>query len=241
MPNASEGFPFTNLEDVIHHKEAFHFLTEQEHLHVFAVEEFYEDSNDNLKIAPMEIRDFSSGELERYRGYDCRAVARYLVESRGDLMMVVRLLSDPPELRTSAFKVFEMVETRMSNDEASYAWKELESLGGREAAPDPTMWPITRGWGSAPASTYWTTADSTMSWRCSSMTCCTTVTPHGATPAATAASGCRRRRRRTTSCRSKPRRATHRRLGFSPESAHVSFIVVALLFSKTESLFRFPS
>uniref|UniRef100_A0A0E0DT56 KIB1-4 beta-propeller domain-containing protein n=1 Tax=Oryza meridionalis TaxID=40149 RepID=A0A0E0DT56_9ORYZ len=114
MPTAIEGVIGPILEDVIHHKEAFYFLTAQEHLHV---------------LAPMETRSFPHDG----RDYDGRAVARYLVESRENLLMVVRFVSDPPLFppTTWAFKVFEMVELPINNGEARYAWNELESLGGR--------------------------------------------------------------------------------------------------------------
>uniref|UniRef100_A0A0E0G9C8 KIB1-4 beta-propeller domain-containing protein n=1 Tax=Oryza nivara TaxID=4536 RepID=A0A0E0G9C8_ORYNI len=129
MPTAIEGVIGPILEDVIHHKEAFYFLTAQEHLHVFALPEFRVNRRGHLHIAPMEIRSFPHDG----RDYDGRAVSRYLVESRENLLMVVRFVSDPPQMppRTSAFKVFEMVELPINNGEARYAWNELESLGGR--------------------------------------------------------------------------------------------------------------
>ncbi|KAF2931337.1 hypothetical protein DAI22_05g210600 [Oryza sativa Japonica Group] len=215
MPTASEGVFGPFLEDVIHHKEAFYFLTAQERLHAFAVPEFRVGRRGYLDIPPRKIPSFPHDG----RDYDGRDVARYLVESRENLLMVVRFVSDPPQMppRTSAFKVFEMVELAINNGEAQYAWNELQSLGGRmlfvargcSKSYNVADYP---GLGSAPASTSWTTTESTTSSRSSSMA------PDGATPAETAASGCWGRRRRTTSCRSKPRRATHRRLGFSPES-----------------------
>ncbi|EEC80831.1 hypothetical protein OsI_23429 [Oryza sativa Indica Group] len=73
---------------------------------------------------------------------------------------------------------------------------------------------------SARASTSWMTGGSTASRQCSRL-------GDGDIPAETPASGYRRRRRRfrvwTASCRSKARRTTRHRGGFSPEIARVSF------------------
>jgi hypothetical protein len=63
--------------------------------------------------------------------------ARYLVVSRGELLMVVRFAPDP-ELPTSAFKVFNAVGPHLPEEDGNsslvwyrYSWSELDSLGGR--------------------------------------------------------------------------------------------------------------
>ncbi|KAG8040108.1 hypothetical protein GUJ93_ZPchr0650g16441 [Zizania palustris] len=59
--------------------------------------------------------------------YDEHVTARYLVESRGELLMVVRL-GQP----TSSFRVFQMVQVRMPNGPITgYTWQELHALDGR--------------------------------------------------------------------------------------------------------------
>ncbi|BAS94603.1 Os05g0484000 [Oryza sativa Japonica Group] len=93
----------------------------------------------------------------------------------------------------------------------------------REAAPDRTTRATIRAMSSARASTSWMTGGSTASRQCSRL-----GGGDGDIPAETPASGYRRRMRRgflvwTSSCRSKARRTTHRRGGFSPEIAHVTF------------------
>ncbi|BAS94604.1 Os05g0484700 [Oryza sativa Japonica Group] len=108
---------------------------------------------------------------------------------------------------------------------AGRSWSRWVSgcCSSREAAPDRTTRVTIRATSSARASTSWMTGGSTASRQCSLL-----APSRGNTPAETPASGYRRRMRRgfrvwTSSCRSKARRTTHRRRGFSPEIAHVSF------------------
>ncbi|KAF0925371.1 hypothetical protein E2562_016628 [Oryza meyeriana var. granulata] len=126
----------SGLQDVIHHKGAFHFLTGEENLLVFPVSEFVEYLDGELDIAPISIRRFPHcGYGGRYSEND--VVVRYLVESRGHLLMVARIAPGPLPLPspTSAFRVFEMVEpplgTPINSHEAPYDWNELDSLDGR--------------------------------------------------------------------------------------------------------------
>ncbi|KAG8068283.1 hypothetical protein GUJ93_ZPchr0005g15876 [Zizania palustris] len=131
LPIATDLMGAPYLEDVIHHNGAFYFLTRQEILHVFPVSEFHQDDDGELKIPPMEIRRLH-GELD----YGRNIVVRYLVESRGRLLMVVRLIRGPLPIppKTWTFRVFEMTELPRDitgSEETQYAWKELASLDGR--------------------------------------------------------------------------------------------------------------
>ena len=118
-------------EDVVYHDAAFLFLTK----------------NDNLRVA-MPVQDHDGGlDVQRgvrlFRhpggcGYEQLVRARYLVVSRGELLMVARIKLRPQEPWTSAFKVFNAVGPHLPEEDGNsslvwyrYSWNELDSLGGR--------------------------------------------------------------------------------------------------------------
>ncbi|KAG8079851.1 hypothetical protein GUJ93_ZPchr0007g4873 [Zizania palustris] len=113
------------LEDVIYRDGAFHFLTRDEHL--FAYTPKINDDHE-LEIGRMTIYFFLPWQCV----YDGSVHARYLVESRGQLLMVIRLTphGTPP---TSAFRVFQMVHMPIGavSTVYKYRWNELHALGGR--------------------------------------------------------------------------------------------------------------
>uniref|UniRef100_A0A0E0N363 DUF295 domain-containing protein n=1 Tax=Oryza rufipogon TaxID=4529 RepID=A0A0E0N363_ORYRU len=137
--------------DVVRHNGAFHFLTNGQHI-VVGNPGFDDEANAPPQVQ-WEYRCFSS----QGRGYDGQhVVARYLVESSGELLMVVRCSPRPGE-STSAFKVFRMAQpeedddgdgdaplldgrtmlfvgdpcSRSDGDVVRYIWRELPSLEGR--------------------------------------------------------------------------------------------------------------
>uniref|UniRef100_A0A0D9WJX7 F-box domain-containing protein n=1 Tax=Leersia perrieri TaxID=77586 RepID=A0A0D9WJX7_9ORYZ len=135
------------LEDVIHHDGVFYFLTDEEDLLMFAPV-VHEDGE--LEIESMGTRRF----LHEERQYDGEATARarYLVESLGQLLMVVRITPRQgqaqidAELMTSAFRVFQMVQAeapapindnaggendKIADADAQYTWNELHEMGGQ--------------------------------------------------------------------------------------------------------------
>ncbi|KAG8055221.1 hypothetical protein GUJ93_ZPchr0001g31375 [Zizania palustris] len=113
------------VEDVLYYNEAFHFLTQGDHIRVGAPA-FHIGGMTQVQ---WENRYFSPGN----RAYEQYVKARYLVESRGDLLLVVRC-SPYPGQPTSAFKVFRMVQPEVpanNNNVVEYKWMELPSLDGR--------------------------------------------------------------------------------------------------------------
>jgi hypothetical protein len=68
-------------------------------------------------------------------GYGSQHVhGRYIVESRKELLMVVRFSPSPlRQLPTSSFKVFRLIEAQSLTevDKIEYSWDELRTLDGR--------------------------------------------------------------------------------------------------------------
>ncbi|RLM58350.1 hypothetical protein C2845_PM18G03860 [Panicum miliaceum] len=118
-----------DAEDVVYHDGAFHLLlTHGEHVHVCTPALL-----PNGFRTDWEERRFHPGG----RTDDGQHVrARYLVVSRGELLMVVRFADGPaPPWTTSSFKVFRATRWRMLFPELArsypWAWSELDALGGR--------------------------------------------------------------------------------------------------------------
>ncbi|KAF0927040.1 hypothetical protein E2562_029261 [Oryza meyeriana var. granulata] len=133
---ATAAFTGPNLEDVIHHDGAFHFLTDEEDLPVF--EPLVHDDG-RLEMISIGTRRFG-----HHRHYDGDAHIRYLVESREQLLMVVRLT---PHLRQpmAAFRVFQMMQAHVSDSDGDDGGYNIAEYTWNETAPDPTKWPTTLG------------------------------------------------------------------------------------------------
>ncbi|XP_015693043.2 uncharacterized protein LOC102712729 [Oryza brachyantha] len=119
------------LEDLIFHKGSFHVLAEAEYMFVYTPR--CDEGEDIGEIhVQREFRHFS----HEGRHYGERVVARYLVESRDELLMVVRLTPRRGQ-PTSAFRVFQMAESSSDMPDhifhytPKYAWNELPNLDGR--------------------------------------------------------------------------------------------------------------
>ncbi|OEL24657.1 hypothetical protein BAE44_0014323 [Dichanthelium oligosanthes] len=121
-----------HVEDVLylHHGGAFLFLTKGEHISV---------------CTPIRLQHALTAQWQaigfrpRGRLYGQYVVARYLVVSREELLMVVRF-SPHPSQPTSKFMVFQVTKREMPDADADanfpvawypYTWSELHSLDGR--------------------------------------------------------------------------------------------------------------
>ncbi|OEL16264.1 hypothetical protein BAE44_0022717, partial [Dichanthelium oligosanthes] len=112
-----------DVEDVIYHNDAFYFINRDLNL-LECKPNFQEEAPlEQLEVRTKELRFLPMMIIGD--GADVRA--RYLVESRGELLMVVRLSLDQKE--TSSFSVFRIMRPHPAH--ADYCWDELPELGGR--------------------------------------------------------------------------------------------------------------
>ncbi|RCV16466.1 hypothetical protein SETIT_3G140500v2 [Setaria italica] len=115
-----------DAEDVIHHNGAFHFLTRHGDLLICRPE-----FQDEAPLGRLQVRE----EFREMLGRVLNAGARYLVECRGELLMVLRV--QPHQEATWSFRVFRMMQEQVSDadgidaDHARYGWTELPALDGR--------------------------------------------------------------------------------------------------------------
>lgn len=113
------------VEDLIYHDGAFRFLTSRGAI-IVCMPVFYPDGK---------LQSTSESLLPIWQPERLRELvhARYLVESRGKLLMVVRF-TPSPHLHTSELQVFEIVKEVSSFagiEEVVPSWRELGSLDGR--------------------------------------------------------------------------------------------------------------
>ncbi|CAL4901743.1 unnamed protein product [Urochloa decumbens] len=108
-------------EDVIYHDGAFHFLSDEGDLLVC-----WPEFQDEAPLERLQVRQ----EIRSMQGYVLNNGARYLVESRGELLMVLRV--QPPEEVTSQFRVFRIMQEQAPDDDQAHdVWTELPALDGR--------------------------------------------------------------------------------------------------------------
>ncbi|XP_040380336.1 uncharacterized protein LOC121054495 [Oryza brachyantha] len=121
------------LEDLIFHKGSFHVLAEAEYMFVYTPRC---DEGEDMGQISVETRYCYFSQVGRH--YDEHVAAHYLVESRDELLMVVRLTPHRGQ-PTSAFRVFQIVHLRdrlhltvdIFDGTAEYTWNERHELDGR--------------------------------------------------------------------------------------------------------------
>ncbi|KAF0892369.1 hypothetical protein E2562_015446 [Oryza meyeriana var. granulata] len=106
------------VDDVIYRHGAFHFLCLDENIRMYIPPNILDEETEII----CDVRYLSSAPLDGSPRtcYNQSVAARYLVESRGRLLMVVRLAPNPLS-PASAFRVFEMAE-RTHDGEILYTW-----------------------------------------------------------------------------------------------------------------------
>ncbi|TKV93217.1 hypothetical protein SEVIR_9G211700v4 [Setaria viridis] len=115
------------VEDVLFHDGSFRFLTQGAHIRVCTP---VVNQTGGLQSISSSLCLFQGREQQSQL-----VPARYLVQSRGSLLMVARYATQySRQLPTNGFKVYEMMEKPVSKDGTSrveYTWRELKCLGGR--------------------------------------------------------------------------------------------------------------
>ncbi|KAL6906149.1 hypothetical protein ACP4OV_003756 [Aristida adscensionis] len=133
----AQGDPRLEAEDVVYFKGAFHFLTVGEHLRVCDPVDV-EVERAKVKLDADHVCWFQPRPRVHSEGEgDLLESARYLVESRNCLMMVVRLRRryPDPKFPTVGFKIYEVNRAEVTTDDGTkvleYSWSELPSLDDR--------------------------------------------------------------------------------------------------------------
>ncbi|KAG8086469.1 hypothetical protein GUJ93_ZPchr0010g8848 [Zizania palustris] len=115
--------PISTSHDVIFYHGTFHVIDEHDVVHVLRASVPPIDKHGNVRLFRVDKLYVQREDHD----YGEHVAARYLVESRGELLMVVRL-GQP----TSSFRVFQMVLVSMLNSPImEYTWEELHALDGR--------------------------------------------------------------------------------------------------------------
>lgn len=115
------------FEDLLYFDGAFHFLTNTEATVVIRPQMYDKTGALQLQTPVMERRSFI---IDRTNLYRSPIISRYLVESHGELLMVVRYGRGRP-LVTSEFRVFQMQQILDPVNGPRFIWVELDDLGGR--------------------------------------------------------------------------------------------------------------
>uniref|UniRef100_A0A0D9WK27 KIB1-4 beta-propeller domain-containing protein n=1 Tax=Leersia perrieri TaxID=77586 RepID=A0A0D9WK27_9ORYZ len=121
------------MEDVLyrHSDESFNFLTPDEDVHVVRASTASTPYVRVDEVASVGVLKCTSRpDYGDRRFHDQCVVARYLVESSGELLMVIRFAPRPLAL-ASAFQVFQLEEFKMDDGVYQYIWDELPALDGR--------------------------------------------------------------------------------------------------------------
>ncbi|KAM3310687.1 hypothetical protein ACQJBY_031389 [Aegilops geniculata] len=121
--------PWSRFEDVIHHKGAFHFLTDTKHVIAYNILNFQEGVWLEVGVHRYYVQRRSP------HNFNVIVTARYLVESRGELLMVMRLVTFCPghvvSLQTGEFQVYRMMQHHNNAGLVVLAWEEVPRLDGR--------------------------------------------------------------------------------------------------------------